>query len=103
MKTEQIKELIIRRRRQVLVHSIIYYRFNSNIISDAQYDQWSRELAELHKKYPNISKQADLYKEFEEWHNADGGSGFMLPLDNPCYIGIAEMLLRHNQKLTNKI
>lgn len=30
----QLKELIERRQRQILVHSIIYYKYDQNIISD---------------------------------------------------------------------
>ena len=48
---EDIKILIKRRRLQLIVHSCIYYRLNDNLISDATYDKWARELAKLHQKY----------------------------------------------------
>lgn len=47
MTDEEIKELIKRRRRQILVHSCLYYRLASNIISDFQYDCWGKELGKL--------------------------------------------------------
>lgn len=99
MNEKEIIELITRRRRQVLVHSIIYYRMDDNIISDAQYDNWARELRVLHNQYPELSKKADLYNEFKEWHENEGSSGYMLPLEDPKYIGIAQMLIDiRNQK-----
>ena len=39
MTTTKIRELISRRRRQVLVHSVIYYKLNANLIDDAT---WSK-------------------------------------------------------------
>ena len=42
-----IAELINRRRRQLLVHSIIYYRFDKNIVSDSVWTEWAIELADL--------------------------------------------------------
>lgn len=103
MDNKEIIELITRRRRQILIHSIIYYRYNSNIIPDSQYDKWARELSELHQKYPELSKKANLWKEFEEWHKEGIGSGFNLPLENPIYVNIAENLLKYYIKLTGKM
>ena len=61
---EQIKELITRRRRQVWVHSIIYYRLDRNVISDAKWSQWALELEELQKQYPDLAAEcpyADVF------------------------------------------
>ena len=55
MMDEEIIQLINRRRRQVLIHSIIYYRFDENIISDAMWTKWAMELADLQRKYPEES------------------------------------------------
>ena len=59
---EDIKILIKRRRLQLIVHSCIYYRLNDNLISDATYDKWARELAKLHQKYGVI--KISCYDEF---------------------------------------
>ena len=59
---EDIKILIKRRRLQLIVHSCIYYRLNDNLISDATYDKWARELARLHQKYGVI--KISCYDEF---------------------------------------
>ncbi|MDF9638844.1 DNA ligase LigA-related protein [Bacillus cereus] len=73
-------ELISRRRRQILVHSFLYYQMNENIISDHAYDAWSKELAELQIKYPQEASKAIYAKEFEGF---DGSSGFDLPYHYP--------------------
>ncbi len=78
MTEEQVKELITRRRRQVLVHSHIYYRLNDSIISDSLFDKWAKELAELQETHPEISKTCKYAKEFEDF---DGSTGFHLKTD----------------------
>lgn len=92
---EDIKSLIRRRRLQVIVHSCIYYRLNNNLISDFQYDRWSKELAKLHKKYGVI--KIGCYDEyFEDWIFELGKtySGFKLPINDLKIIGIAEDLVK---------
>lgn len=84
-------ELISRRRRQILVHSFLYYQLNENVISDHVYDKWSKELAELQIKYPQEAKKAIYAKEFEEF---DGSSGFDLPYHYPDVQNMAYRLLR---------
>ena len=44
---KSIAELLNRRRRQILVHSIIYYKMNDNLISDSTWSAWATELEEL--------------------------------------------------------
>ena len=95
MNTEAIAELINRRRRQVLVHSCIYYRLNENIISDHQYDVWSKELAELQQAYPEIAESVPFADDFRGF---DGSSGFDLPIHTPYVVGTAEMLLREHKR-----
>jgi hypothetical protein len=80
MNDEQIKELITRRRRQLTVHSFLYYQLNENIIDDHTFDFWSKELVELQEQYPEIAKECIWAKEFETF---DGSSGFDLPYSNP--------------------
>ncbi len=60
-----VKALIKRRRRQILVHSYIYYVLNDNIISDAQWSAWAEELEQLQKDYPKESSEVELYDEFK--------------------------------------
>ena len=85
----KIIELISRRRRQIIVHSAIYYRLSTSLITDNQFDKWAYELVDLQKKYPKESCKADLYQEFKEW---DGTTGFNLNFNS--FLGLAEYLIR---------
>ena len=51
MNRKDVAELLNRRRRQILVHSIIYYKMDDNLISDSAWSAWATELEELQKKY----------------------------------------------------
>lgn len=90
MTLNQIRELINRRRRQVLVHSVIYYKLNANLIDDTTWSKWALELEELQKQYPKIAAECFLAKEFE---NFDHSTGMSLPLDNSWAVHTAQYLL----------
>lgn len=92
----KIKSLINRRRRQILVHSIIYYEFNENIITDDTWSKWARELVSLQYQYPEIADEcvyADVFKDF------DVSTGFNLPLKDPWGVKRAEELLAYHGKI----
>ena len=89
--TNPTAELIKRRRLQILVHSCIYYTLGDNIISDAQFDSWAKELEQLMEDNPGIySDRFD--KDFDKW---DSASGFDLPLRDPWVMGTAQHLLNN--------
>lgn len=71
-------ELINRRRRQMHVHSILYYHFDSPIIDDATFDRWAKELVELQKKYPKSVEEGYRPDLFADW---TGETGYHLPWD----------------------
>lgn len=81
---EDLLELINRRRRQIVLHSYIYYCMNDNIVTDSVYDAWCNELVKLQKENPEESKAVEyFYKEFKEF---DGSTGFHLAnLDNSSH------------------
>jgi NAD-dependent DNA ligase len=87
----EIAELITRRRRQLLVHSIIYYRLNDNIISDYTWSEWAKELCDLQSKYPEIAEKCYMHEDFKDF---DGSTGFNLPLGEPCALNKAQYLLK---------
>lgn len=95
MLEEELEEKINRRRRQILVHSIIYYRFNDSIISDAKWSIWAAELDALQKNYPNIAKNCVLSEAFA---NFDPSTGFDLPLDDPWGLKVAGQLLANRSR-----
>ena len=93
---DEIKvELINRRRRQILVHSYLYYRKDINIISDHTYDAWSKELADLQRQYPEEARSAVYAEEFKDF---DGSSGYDLPIHYPDVMSTGEKLLRIHRK-----
>ena len=85
-----IKEKIKQRRLQLLIHSCIYYELNDNIISDATWSKWAKELVELQKKYPEESLHTPLFSEFKDF---DGSTGMNLPITKPEVISKAKYLL----------
>lgn len=70
---------IRRMRRQILVHSIIYYRFNDNLIDDFKYDKIARELVKLQAKNPEISEKVpDFIDDFRDFGKDGCYSGYNL-------------------------
>lgn len=92
MKKEKAKELINRKRRQILIHSCIYYRMNTNIIPDSTWDKWAGELERLQNKYPKIAKECDWHEAFR---NFNASTGFNLPLGNSWVRSKARQLLNN--------
>lgn len=69
---QTIKEKIKQRRRQMLIHSYLYYEKNVNIISDTKWSNWATELAQLQRDYPEESKQVEFYSMFQDWNGSSG-------------------------------
>lgn len=90
MNGKDVAELLNRRRRQILVHSIIYYKMDDNLISDSTWSAWATELEELQKKYPDIAAKVPYAEEFKDF---DHSTGMNLPLDDPWTVNKARQLL----------
>lgn len=95
MNKNQIEELINRRRRQILVHSVIYYQMNDSIIDDSTWNKWAKELEELQRKYPKISEECVFNEAFKDF---DSSTGYNLPLDNEWAVRKATELLEQKKK-----
>ena len=96
---EQIAELIKRRRLQLLIHSCIYYEYNTNLVSDSQWATWAIELEELQVKYPKIAEQviwAEAFKDF------DHSTGYNLPTRGPWVMGRAKWMMECAEKFKDK-
>ena len=72
----KILELISRRRRQILVHSFLYYQLNESLIDDYTFDTWSKELVNLQSHYPTEAMKSVYAKDFKDF---DSSSGYDLP------------------------
>lgn len=94
---KSIAELLNRRRRQILVHSVIYYKMNDNLISDSTWSAWATELEELQAKYPEIAAKVPYAKEFEGF---DHSTGMNLPLDDHWAVNKARQLIALKNKGT---
>ena len=90
-----VKSLITQRRYQVLIHSIIYYKMDDNIVSDDTWAKWALELEELQNKYPDIASQCPYAEAFKEF---DHSTGMNLPLDDHWAVGKAKQLLAWRYK-----
>ena len=83
-----VKDLIRRRRRQLLVHSCLYYEMDNPIIEDYLYDKWSKELADLQEICPDYSDEWDQW--FDTW---TGETGMHLPHRHPWVFSMANHIL----------
>lgn len=90
---EQLKSLIERRQRQVLVHSIIYYKYNQNIISDYAWSKLAKELYDMQKANPDVAKETEFYDIFEDF---DYSTGSNLPMDHEWGNSIALRLMKYH-------
>lgn len=90
---DDIKSEMLRRRKQILVHSCLYYQFNTNLIEDWQYDKIARRLAELQIAHSEISNNLGYHdKEFKGFGEDHCYSGFNLPRSSPEVVAAAERL-----------
>ena len=95
MEPTEIAAKIAQRRRQILVHSIIYYRIHTSIVPDHKWAEWARELVALQAQYPEIAAACPLAEAFEDF---DASTGYDLPLGDPHYGGVARWLLEYHQR-----
>lgn len=93
--TEWVKERIEYLRKKLLVHSIIYYRLNENLISDKKWAEWALELEQLTKEYPYIAQNTFLAEEFKDF---DHSTGYNLPLETPWAVQKAMELVEYYKK-----
>ncbi len=84
----RVVEAIARRRRQILVHSCIYYHLDDNVISDHTWTLWAKQLAKLQDKY---GWRIGFYdKVFKDWN---GSTGHHLPHTDAGVLRSATRLL----------
>lgn len=98
---QTIQERIRQRRRQMLVHSYIYYELDQSIVSDTDWSKWAKELEQLQRDYPKESSEVEYYEEFKDW---DGSTGAFLKFGENIK-SVAKILLDSNKqvKSENKI
>lgn len=75
-------EKINQRRRQMHLHSTIYYHMHTTSVDDATFDKWAVELAELQEKYPESKVQGYMPSVFADW---TGDTGMHLPVTDAIF------------------
>lgn len=84
---------IERIQRQLILHSFIYYRFNTSIWTDEQFDKAAYLLVSL--EHTEEFKTSKFYDVFKDW---DGSTGYHL-LDMPSrtyWCNLAQEMLNHD-------
>ena len=94
---DEVSALIQRRRYQILVHSLIYYELDMNLVSDAQWAEWGVELVKLQKEHPKESESVIFSESFKDF---DASTGYNLPFRDEQIVNIAYRLLA-NQPCTS--
>lgn len=90
----RIREFIHRRRRQMIIHSVIYYRMDDNIIDDHTWQEWANQLAAVQNRHPQL-KAIGFYDElFDDW---DGSTGNHLCLVE-FYSQAQQLVIEHRKR-----
>lgn len=63
-------------QRQILVHSILYYQMNENVISDSEFDSISKQLVRLRNRMDDSDYQKTNY--YYCFQDFDASTGFYL-------------------------
>lgn len=90
----EVAALIQRRRYQILVHSLLYYELDMNLVSDAQWAEWGVELAKLQEEHPQEAQSVIFAEAFKGF---DGSTGYHLPFRDEQIVNIVYRLLSHQQ------
>ena len=85
---------IQQRRYQILVHSLLYYELDVNLVSDARWAEWGQELVQLQAEHPDIASRVIFAEAFKSF---DGSTGFNLPFNDTQVINIAYRLLKRER------
>ena len=91
----EVAALIQRRRYQILVHSLIYYELDMNLVSDAQWAEWGVELVKLQKEHPKEAESVIFSEPFKDF---DASTGYNLPFRDEQIVNIAYRLLSQNPR-----
>lgn len=74
------EELIHRYRRNVLIHSILYYMMDEPVLTDIEFDRRAKLLAQLQKDHPEASARVAYH--YEGFKDFTGETGFHLQLSD---------------------
>lgn len=72
---EQIEFSISRMRRQILIHSYLYYALGTTAATDWEWNYVAKRLVHAQNEYPDIAEECILHEEFFDF---DGSTGMHL-------------------------
>lgn len=92
-------------QRYIIIHSIIYYELDENVISDKEFDNAARQLVKMQKQMGHRKLKDTMY--YYCMHDFDGSSGFdlygrLIPFDKKYLMQIAQNVLRCKKGLVAK-
>lgn len=82
---------IQQRRYQILVHSLLYYELDMNIVDDSKWSEWAMDLVKLQKENPDIASRVIFAEAFK---NFNGSTGHHLPYCDEQIVNIAYHLIK---------
>lgn len=88
--SDNIKSRIQQLRYCILVHSLLYYELDMNVVSDNQWAEWGKELVKLQQAYPQIAQSVVFDEDFRRF---DPSTGYDLPYKDEQIVYIAHRLL----------
>lgn len=91
---DPIASKIQQRRYQILVHSLLYYDLDINLVPDSQWAEWAKELVQLQLSHPDTASRVIFAEAFKDF---DGSTGFHLPYRDEQIVDIAHRLLHHER------
>ena len=83
----------------MLIHSCIYYRLDSSVISDHEWMSRAQRLAKVQDAVKTAKGHCNIgfYDEaFADW---DGSSGFQLPLADPWVVDKSRYILELSERV----
>lgn len=90
--------------RFIILHSIIYYHLNSNMISDKQYDKYAKYLEKLIKLNDKEFKESQYYYAFTDYSSATGFDLYdkLNDYDKKYLTHLANNILHKGNKIVEK-
>ena len=84
----EIFNKIRQRRYQLLVHSLLYYELDINLVDDNTWTRWAHELVQLQEEYPEEANKvtfSEAFKNFNEWSKQECIKNYIQSLKDQGY------------------
>ena len=91
---DPIAAKIQQRRYQILVHSLLYYDLDINLVPDAKWAEWGKELVKLQDAHPDVASRVIFAEAFKGF---DASTGYNLPYRDAQIVNIAFRLLKRER------